>query len=89
MTSCVVVFDGQVTTVVYDDITTCTSGCWDPAWNLVKPRSWCWKIHFKTKKQSQKWEGWSFAYFSVRWNWIIHCQQIVACPSSKLFVKAL
>jgi len=28
------------------------------------PKSWCWKIHFETKKQSQKWEDWSFVHFS-------------------------
>jgi len=45
--------------------------CSDPARNLVTPLSWCWKIHFETKTQSQKWEDWSFVHFSVRWNWII------------------
>jgi len=52
-------------------MTTQTSGCSDPAWNLVRPRSWCWKINFETKKQSQKWEDWSFVHFSMKWNWII------------------
>ena len=51
-------------------MTTYTSGYSDPAWNLVRPRSWCWKVHFETKKQSQEWKDWSFMYFSVRWNWI-------------------
>jgi len=37
----------------------------------TRPRSWCWKIHFETKKQSEKWEDWSFVHFSVTWNWII------------------
>jgi len=51
-------------------MTTHISGCSDPAWNLMRPWSWCWKIHFETKKQSQKWEDWSFVHFNVRWNWI-------------------
>ena len=29
------------------------------------------ETHFETKKQSQKWEDWSFGYFSVRWSQII------------------
>jgi len=37
---------------------------------IVRQRTWYWKIHFETKKQSQKWEDWSFVRFSVRWNWI-------------------
>ena len=49
----------------------CCRRCSHPAWNLVRPRSWCGKIHFQTKKQAQKWENWSFVHFSVRWNWII------------------
>jgi len=48
MISCVVVFDGQVTRFVYDDTHQNCSG-WDPAWNLVRPRSWCWRVHFETK----------------------------------------
>jgi len=60
---CVVVFDGRV--MVY------TSGCSDSAWNLFSSRSWCWNIHFETKKQSQKWEDRSLVHFSVRWSWII------------------
>jgi len=52
-------------------MTTHTSSCSNPVGNLVRPRSWCWKIPFETKKQSQKWENWSFVLFSVRWNWII------------------
>jgi len=50
-------------------MTTHNSSCLDPAWNLVRPRSWCWKINFETKKQSQKREDWSSVHFSVRWNW--------------------
>jgi len=53
MISCVFVFDGRATRFF---MTTHTSGCSDPAWNLVRPRSWCWNINFKSKKQSQKWE---------------------------------
>jgi len=49
MISCVIVFDGRATRVVYGDI---DRSCSDPAWNLVRPRSWCRKIHFETKKQS-------------------------------------
>jgi len=50
-------------------VTTHTSSCSDPSWNLVRPRSWCWKTHFETKTQSQKWQDWSLLHFSVRWNW--------------------
>jgi len=50
---------------------TSTGGCSNPARNLVRPRWWCWKIHFESKTQSQKWEDWSFVDFSVRWNWVI------------------
>jgi len=42
MISCVVVFDGRVTRVFYDDTHQYCS-CSDLAWNLVRPRSWCWK----------------------------------------------
>jgi len=35
---------------------TSTGGCSNPARNLVRPRWWCWKIHFESKTQSQKWE---------------------------------
>jgi len=52
-------------------MTTNTSSFSDPAWNLVRPRSWCWKIHFETKTQSQKWEDRSLVHFSVRWKWVI------------------
>jgi len=52
-------------------MTTHTSSCSDPAWNLVRPRLWCRKIHFETKTQLQKWVDWSFVHFSVRWNWVI------------------
>jgi len=52
-------------------VMTHTSDCSEPAWNLVRPRSWWWKIHFETKKESQKWEDWSFVHFSMKWNWII------------------
>jgi len=31
-------------------MTTHSSGCSDSAWNLFRPRSWCCKIHFETKK---------------------------------------
>jgi len=48
-----------------------TSSCSDPAWNLVRPRSWCWKIHFETKTQAQKLEDWSLVRFTVRWNWVV------------------
>jgi len=51
-------------------MTTHTSGCSEPACNLVRPRSWCWKTHFETKKQLQKREDWSFVHLNVRWNWI-------------------
>jgi len=71
MIGCVVVFDGRVARVVYDDTHQYCSRCSHPTWNLVRPRSWCGKIHFETKKQAQKWEDWSFVHFSVRWNWII------------------
>jgi len=70
MISCAVVSDGQVTRVVYDD-THQYFWCSHTAWNLVRPRSWCGKIHFETKKHMQKWEDWAFVHFSVRWNWII------------------
>jgi len=40
MISCVVVFDGWVTRVAYDDPHQYCS-CSDPAWNFVRPRSWC------------------------------------------------
>jgi len=50
-------------------MTTHISSCSRPAWNFVGLRSWC--FHFETKKQSQKWEDWSFVHFSVRWNWNI------------------
>jgi len=43
----------------------------DPALNLVRTRSWWWKINFETKKQRQKWEDWSFVHFSVTWKWMI------------------
>jgi len=49
-------------------MTTHTSGCSDAAWSLVRPRSWCWKIHFGTKKQSQKWEDWPSTPFGARKN---------------------
>jgi len=71
MTNCVVGFAGRVARVVYDDTHLYCSICSHPAWNLVRPPSWCGKIHFQTKKQVQKWEDWSFVHFSVRWNWII------------------
>jgi len=48
-----------------------TSSCSDPDWNSVRPRSWCWKIHFEPKTQWQKWEDWSLVHFIVRWNWVI------------------
>ena len=51
--------------------TALTSSYSDPAWNLERPLSCWWKIHFETKKYSQKLEDWSFVHFSVRWNWII------------------
>jgi len=63
MISCVV-FAGRVARV--DDTHQYYSRCSHPAWNLVRPRSWCGKTHFETKKQVQKWEDWSFVNFSVR-----------------------
>jgi len=63
------------------------SGCSDPAWNLVRPRSWWSNIHFETKKQSQKREDWFFVNFNVRWNWIILLS--ADCPGNKTFVTAL
>jgi len=68
MISCVVVFDGRVTTVVYDDT---HQVCSDPAWNLVRPRSWCWKFISKLRHSRRNGKNWSFVHFSVRWNWII------------------
>jgi len=72
------------------------SSCSDPAWNLVRPRSWFWKIHFRTKKQSQKWQDWSSVHFIVRWNWNIlksaDCclsQQQKACESIKIWFQFL
>ena len=73
MISCVVSFGCRAARVVYDNTHQHCSRCSHPAWNLqvVRPRSWCGKIHFETKKQAQKWEDGSFVHFSVRWNWII------------------
>jgi len=81
--NCVVVFHGRVITVVHDET---HHGCSDHGWNLVRLRSWCWKIHFETKKQLQKWEDWSFVHFVWNGTGLYYCQQIVACPSSKTFV---
>jgi len=36
-------------------MTILTSGSSDPALNLVRPRSWCWKIHFETKTVAEMW----------------------------------
>jgi len=47
MISCVVIFDGHVITIF---MAKHNSRCCDPAWNLVRPQWWCWKIYFKTKK---------------------------------------
>jgi len=58
-------------------MTTHTSRCSDPAWNLVRQRSWCWKIHFETKKQSQKWEDWSSCISVWDGTGLFCCQQIV------------
>jgi len=77
MISCVVIFDRRVTRVF---MTTHTRGCSDPAWNLVRQWSWCWKTYFETRKQSQKWEKWSFVHFCVDGARLYCCQQIVACP---------
>jgi len=66
MISCVVL-DDRVTELF---MTTHTRVFLDPAWNLVRPSSWCWTIHFETKKQSQKSEKLSFVHFIVRWSWI-------------------
>jgi len=63
MISCVVIFASSVDRVVYDDAQEYCSTCSYPAWNLVRPWSWCGKIHFETKKQVQKWENWSFRAF--------------------------
>jgi len=52
-------------------MTSHTNSCSDLVWNSVRPRSWCWNIHFETKKQLQKRKDWSFVHFSMRWNWII------------------
>ena len=57
MITWVVVFEGRVTRVVYDD--------------THQALRRCWKTHFETKKQSQKWKNWSLAHLSVRWRWII------------------
>jgi len=65
MISFAVVFTARVAWVVYDDIHQYCSRCSDPAWNLVRPQSWCGTIHFETKKQAQKWEDWSFVHFTV------------------------
>jgi len=46
-------------------MTTHTLNCLHPAGNLVRRPSWCWKIHFETKKYAQKWEDWSFVHFIV------------------------
>jgi len=70
MISCVFVFFGRLSTVELF-MTTHTSGCSDHGRNLVRQRWWCWKIHFETKKQWQKWKDCPFIHFSVRWNWII------------------
>jgi len=70
MISCVVVFDGRATRVVYDDHTSGVAPILRKK-NLVRPWSWCWKTHFETKKQSQKWKDWSFVHFSVKWSCII------------------
>jgi len=43
-----------------------TNGCADPARNVFRSWSWWWKIQFKAKEQSQKWDDWSFVHFSVR-----------------------
>ena len=83
MISCVVVFDGWVAGVVYDDTHQYCSRCSHPVCNLVRPRLRCGKIHFETKNHAQKWEDWSFVHFSVRWNGWYNCQQIVACGSSE------
>jgi len=64
MINCVVVFGGQVTRGF---MTTHTSSCSDPAWNLVRPRSWYWKIHLKLRNSRR---NCSFVHFSVRLNWI-------------------
>jgi len=37
-------FDGRVMGVIYDGTHQYCS-CSDPAWNFVRPRSWCWKFH--------------------------------------------
>jgi len=50
MISCVVVFDGRVTRVVYDDTHQWLLGSCVKF--IARPQSWCWKIHFETKKQS-------------------------------------
>jgi len=63
MINCVAVFDGRAARVVYNDNTRVSS---DLAWNLARTRSWCWKIHFETTKQSQKWQDLFFVHFSVR-----------------------
>jgi len=56
MISCVVVSDGRVTRIVYDDTHYWLLGSWcvSSHTNLTRPRSLCLNIHFETKKQSQK-----------------------------------
>jgi len=80
MISCVVVFDGRVARVVCDDTHRYCSRCSHPAWNLVRPRSWCGKINFETKKQAQKWEDWCFVHFSVR------CMELDYITASRLLL---
>jgi len=48
-----------------------------------------WNIHFKTKKQTQKWEDWSFVHFSVRWNLIVLLSADCRLSQQQRFVKAL
>jgi len=65
MISCVVVSDDRVTRVVYDN-----THQWLLRSRVKFSRTAIvvLEIHFETKKQSQKWEDWSFVHFSVRWN---------------------
>jgi len=68
MIGCVVVFNGQVTRVVYDDT---HQGLLVSCVKFSQTAVMVLKIHFEPKKQSQKWQDWSFVHFSVRWSWIL------------------
>jgi len=63
-----VVFDGWVTRVIYDDTHQVLLGCCVKFSQTVVVVL---KTHFETKKQPQKWKGWFFVHFSVIWSWMI------------------